>query len=136
MALLHQFVCKESVNIGDALAKITMGNLDAAAWPASASVDALRDEVEALKKKGVKDPFVYVELGLWLYVVFSALLLLCFHLGKRMTPQWALPLHAASRDGDDGALACLRIVSFITSRAQGVNVSPLARGFLASFASR
>ena len=71
-----------------------MGKLDAAAWPASASVDSLRDELEALKKKGVKDPFVYIELGMWLVVFLHCLLLLSF----RETDVTAMGLAAASSE--------------------------------------
>ena len=101
-----------------------MGKLDAAAWPASASVDSLRDELEALKKKGVKDPFVYVELGLW-FIGFSFSFHCCLsHLGKRMTPQWALPLHAASKEGGDGASPYLRICfSYVLAYSGGQRVS-------------
>ena len=34
------------------------------AWPTSRMVDDLRDEVEALKKRGISNPFVYIDLGL------------------------------------------------------------------------
>ena len=50
-----------SVNIGEELKKFSFEKLDSATWPASASVDGLRDELDALRKKGIKDPFVFVD---------------------------------------------------------------------------
>ena len=79
------------MNIGEKLAAASIADLDPAAWPASAFVDHLRDEVtrlsltvvlahlvaefsqvDNLKKKGIAKPFVYIELH------------------KKCLPAWAL----------------------------------------------
>ena len=90
---------KVSVNIGEALVKARIADLDPCAWPTSRFVDDLRDEVlswfwnrvplhffpsfkvESLKKVGVSNPFVYVDLS------------------KKAMPAWALAQQPAGADG-------------------------------------
>ena len=59
--------------------KAKLDGLDFCAWPSSAFTDWLRDEAESQKAKGVKAPFVYVDLN------------------KKCLPSWALALRGALR---------------------------------------
>ena len=66
---------KVSVNLGDFLKKASIADLDHGAWPTSAFTDYVRDETEILRQKGIKMPFIYVDLQ------------------KKGHPQWALKLN-------------------------------------------
>ncbi len=49
------------VDIGEAVSKLKVQGLGQQFWPMSAAVDALATEASRLKKKGIDDPYVYVD---------------------------------------------------------------------------
>ena len=53
---------KPCVKIGEAQKNVSLEKLEPATWPTSKLTDDLRDAVDALKKKGVLRPFIFIEI--------------------------------------------------------------------------
>ena len=53
------------VDIGARLPELTLQGLPPQVWPRTTKTDALASEIAKLKKKGLTNPFVFVDLKMW-----------------------------------------------------------------------